>query len=53
MLPATPPAVNGSPVGYGYLWLGEYDSPTTFIATGLDKGIMTSGTFTVSAVYFQ
>jgi len=52
-LPATPLAVKGVPAGYGYLWLGEYDSPTTFTATGLDKGIITSGTYVVNSVFFQ
>ena len=52
-LPATPLAVKGVPAGYGYLWLGEYDSPTTITATGLDKGIITSGTYVVNPVFFQ
>jgi uncharacterized protein (TIGR03437 family) len=37
----------------GYLWLGQYDSPTPFTAPGLDKGLMTGASFYLMALVFQ
>ena len=53
-LPASGSFQNGSlTVPLGYLWIGQYNNPTTFTASGLDRGIITDvfnqGTF----VYFQ
>jgi uncharacterized protein (TIGR03437 family) len=36
-----------------YVWIGQYTTPTTFTATGLDKGLITTGTFSISSVFYQ
>lgn len=35
------------------LWLGQYDTPTAFTAPGLDKGIISSGTFLTTLAGFE
>ena len=37
----------------GYIWIGQYNNPTTFTASGLDLGIITDVFFQGAAVYFQ
>lgn len=41
-LPPSATTQNGTEtVPLGFIWIGEYDSPTTFQAKGLDRGIIT------------
>ena len=42
---------NGHPTGY--MWLGQYDIPQAFTATGLDIGLISSATFSLTQVGFQ
>jgi uncharacterized protein (TIGR03437 family) len=37
----------------GYVWIGQYNNPTTFNAQGLDRGIITDIFFQGSVVSFQ
>jgi len=37
----------------GYMWLGQYDTPTTFTATGLDKGLISAAEFFLNVVGYQ
>jgi uncharacterized protein (TIGR03437 family) len=50
-LPVT--GLNGGSTGTGAMWLGQYDPPVTFSATGLDLGILTDITFYWVGVSFQ
>jgi hypothetical protein len=41
-LPVSATTQNGTEtIPLGYIWIGEYDTPTTFQAKGLDRGIIT------------
>ena len=37
----------------GYLWLGQYDQPVTFTATGLDKGLVSAAEYSLKVVGLQ
>jgi hypothetical protein len=37
----------------GWMWIGQYNTPVTFQATGLDRGILTDVFFNGIGVYFQ
>jgi hypothetical protein len=37
----------------GFMWIGQYNTPTTFTARGLDKGIITDATFYLRQVTFK
>lgn len=37
----------------GFVWVGQYNTPSTFQATGLDRGIITDAFFTGTVVNFQ
>jgi hypothetical protein len=37
----------------GWIWIGQYNTPVTFQATGLDRGILTDVFFNGIGVYFQ
>ena len=41
------------PYTLGWIWLGQYNNPTTFSATGLDKGIITDVFNNGFGVFFQ
>ena len=45
--------LNGQAFPTGALWIGQYGTPTTFSAPGLDKGIITDITYYVRQVGFQ
>jgi len=53
-LPATGMTTSGSlTVPNGYIWVGQYNTPTTFTAPGIDFGIMTDVFFQGNASTFQ
>ena len=53
-LPVSGTFQNGSATfPIGLLWIGQYNVPVTFSATGLDRGILTDGFFNGLGVYFQ
>jgi hypothetical protein len=37
----------------GEIWIGEYNAPTPFTATGLDGGVITDVFFQGAFVYYQ
>lgn len=51
VLPPSGATANGSALGY--MWIGQYDAPTSFSATGLDKGLFTDITHFLRTVNFQ
>jgi uncharacterized protein (TIGR03437 family) len=55
VLSVLPPSGTAPPNGgvTGFLWLGQYDTPTPFTATGLDKGIISAATFSLNVVKFH
>jgi uncharacterized protein (TIGR03437 family) len=54
MIPASGTGQNGN-LSYplGWIWAGQLNNPTTFQATGLDKGIVTDAFYNGYGVYFQ
>lgn len=53
-LPPTGSVTSGSEtIPRGYIWIGQYNTPTTFTAPGLDLGIMTDIFFQGAIIYFQ
>jgi len=54
MLPASGTGVNGT-LSYplGWIWAGQWNTPTTFQAAGLDRGIITDAFWNGFGVYFQ
>jgi len=53
-LPVTGAITQGSVTSpNGYIWIGQYNNPTTFTAPGLDLGIMTDIFFQGDGVYFN
>ena len=52
-----PPTQTGyigiAPYPQGYLWIGQFNNPVTFQATGLDKGILIDEFFNGFPVYFK
>lgn len=50
-LPPSGSALNGNPLGY--LWIGQYDNPLEFQASGLDRGLMTDVIYYLRMVRFQ
>jgi len=55
LLPATGTGQNSAIGAYplGWIWVGQYNNPTTFAATGLDLGIITDAFWQGYGVYFQ
>jgi len=54
MLPASGTGQNGNVTfPLGWIWAGQLNNPTTFQATGLDKGIVTDAFYNGYGVYFQ
>jgi uncharacterized protein (TIGR03437 family) len=54
MLPASGTGQNGNLVfPLGWIWIGQWNNPTTFQATGLDRGIITDAFWNGYGVYFQ
>jgi uncharacterized protein (TIGR03437 family) len=53
-LPSTGATTEGSETfPNGYIWIGQYNNPTTFTAPGLDLGIMTDIFLQGDGVYFN
>ncbi|HTQ54866.1 MAG TPA: hypothetical protein VMI94_10420 [Bryobacteraceae bacterium] len=54
-LPPSGTATNTSGYSYalGWMWVGQYNKPTTFNATGLSRGILTDVFYNSDGVYFQ
>jgi uncharacterized protein (TIGR03437 family) len=53
LLPTGSYNVGTVPVPYGYIWIGQFNNPVTFQATGLDKGIVIDQFFSGFPVFFQ
>jgi uncharacterized protein (TIGR03437 family) len=54
MLPPSGSGRNGSLVyPQGWLWIGQYNKPTEFAATGLDQGVYTDIFYNGLAIYFK
>jgi hypothetical protein len=57
ILSSLPPSGSGNNSGYvyalGWMWIGQYNKPTSFSATGLDRGIITDIFYNSEGVYFQ
>jgi hypothetical protein len=53
-LPATQTGYVGiAPYPLGFLWIGQFNTPVTFQATGLDRGIVMDEFFNGFPVYFK
>lgn len=53
-LPPSGTGVNGTfTYPLGWIWIGQYDNPTPFSATGLDRGIITNIFYNGLGIYFQ
>jgi uncharacterized protein (TIGR03437 family) len=57
VLSTLPPTATGhigiAPYPIGYIWIGQFNTPVTFQAPGLDKGILMDEFFNGYPVYFQ
>jgi hypothetical protein len=42
-----------APIPAGYLWIGQFNNPVTFQATGLDRGVVIDEFFNGFPVYFK
>jgi uncharacterized protein (TIGR03437 family) len=51
--PTTTTNIGTFPVPEGYIWIGQFNNPVTFQATGLDKGIVMDEFFNGFPVYFK
>ena len=57
VLSSMPPSGTGyigiAPYPIGYIWIGQFNNPVTFQASGLDKGILMDEFYNGFPVYFQ
>jgi len=54
LLPQSGTGVNGATTyPLGWMWIGQYDTPKPFTATGLDKAIVTDILYNGTGVYFK
>jgi uncharacterized protein (TIGR03437 family) len=57
VLSTLPPSGTGQagsiPYPLGWIWIGQYNNPTTFNSTGLDRGIVTDIFYNGLGVYFK
>jgi uncharacterized protein (TIGR03437 family) len=51
--PSTTYNIGTFPVPEGYIWIGQFNNPVTFQATGLDKGIVIDEFFNGFPIYFK
>lgn len=51
--PTTTYNIGNYPVPEGYIWIGQFNNPVTFQATGLDKGIVMDEFFNGFPIYFK
>jgi len=53
LLPSGTAYVGIAPYPVGYIWIGQFNNPVTFHATGLDRGIVMDEFYNGFPVYFQ
>jgi len=51
--PSTTYSIGTFPIPEGYIWIGQFNNPVTFQATGLDRGIVIDEFFNGFPVYFK